>query len=487
MKKIFKLNSVAFTIALVILGTSCSKINDFGDTNVNPSGTGVPVTAALLTNVLTGIGGYTTSVQPGYYAQYFAETQYPGSSLYTAPISSFSGTYSGSLFDLQNIINQNTDPATKGVVSASGSNANQIAIARILKAYIFWNITDRWGDIPYSESLKGAVIKLPKYDKQSDIYVDLVKELKEATAQFDNNGVIAKGDILMNYAGTGAVAAVNTKWKKFANSLRMLIALRASKVFPNAGQWSATEFAAALADANGSIAANTDNVALAYPSATFPNPWYSTYVASSRIDNAVTTFMMGTLNSLSDPRAASYGTNTVGFPYGLDRPRAILYTPGCFILKGASSLATDPVNIITASAVTLARAEAAERGWTTENAATLYASAVTLSFAQYGYTAAQATTYLAKPAVAYGTSNLQKIATQKWIALFPDGIQAWCEWRRTGFPVLTPALYAVNSSKAIPRRYIYGTDEYSLNSVNATAAATAMGKDDQDTKVWWDK
>ncbi len=487
MKKIFKISSVALSIALVTLVTACNKVSDFGTTNVNPGGTGTPVTAALLTNVLSTIGNYATSVQPGQYAQYFSETQYPSSSLYSAPIIAFSGTYSTSLFDLQNIINQNTDPVTKPIVAASGTNANQIAVARILKAYIFWTITDRWGDIPYSEALKGAAVKLPKYDKQSDIYLDLIKELKEATAQFDNTGLPFKGDILMNYAGSGTATVVNTKWKKFANSLRMLIALRTSKVYPNAGQWAATEFAAALADPNGVIAANSDNVNVAYPSPTFPNPWYSNYVASSRIDNAVTTFMMSTLTGLSDPRAASYGTNTVGFPYGLDRPHAILFTPSCFVLKGTSFLSTDPVPFLTSSVVTLARAEAAERGWTSESAATLYANAITLSFAQFGYSGAQATTYLAQPSVAYGTNNLQKIATQRWIATFPDGIQAWAEWRRTGFPVLTPAQYAVNSSKAIPRRYMYGNDEYSLNLDNVTAAATAMGSDGQDTRVWWDK
>ncbi len=487
MKKLFKISSVAlFAIVFVVAG--CNKVSDFGDTNVNPGGTATPVTAALLTNVLSGIGGYAVSVTGGNYAQYFSETQYPGTSLYTAPINAFSGTYAAELYDLQNIINQNTDPATKGAAFASGTNANQIAVARILKAYIYWTLTDRWGDIPYSEALKGAAVKLPKYDKQADIYVDLIKELKEASAQFDNGGIVAKGDILMNYAGSGTATVVNTKWRKFANSLRMLIALRASKVFPNAGQWSATEFASALNDANGYIAANTDNVAQTYPNATFPNPWYSNYVASSRIDNAVTTFMMNTLTSNNDPRANTYGTNTVGFPYGLDRPHAILFSPGCFILKGTSSLATDPVNILTAATVTLARAEAAERGWTSESAATLYAAAVTLSFTQFGYTAAQATTYLAQPAIAYGTSNIQKIATQRWLALFPDGLQAWAEWRRTGFPVLTPAAYAVNSSKQIPRRYMYGTDEYSLNASNVAAAAALMtGGDGQDSKMWWDK
>ena len=488
MNNIFKISSVALAFATVVTGPGCNKVSDFGTTNVNPGGTATPVTAALLTNVLTGIGGYATSIQPGQYAQYFAETQYPSSSLYSPPIIAFSGIYSAELYDLQNIINQNTDPATKSVVVASGGNANQIAVARILKAYIFWTITDRWGDIPYSQALKGTANKLPKYDTQQSIYVDLISELKAAVAQFDSNTPVFKGDVLMNYAGTGTATVVNAKWKKFANSLRMLIALRASKVYPNAGQWSATEFASALADPAGYLTANTDNVVINYPNTTYANPFYANYVTSARVDNAEASTMTNMLNSLSDPRIATYGTSTTGFPYGLDRAHATLVNPPfAYIFKGQSSVATDPVTILSSAVVTLARAEAAERGWTSEVAATLYAQAVTLSFAQYGYTAAQATTYLAQPSVLYGTNNIQKIATQRWIALYPDGTQAWAEWRRTGYPVLTPTIYAVNTGGQIPRRYMYGTDEYSLNNASVTAGASGMGGDTQDTHVWWDK
>ena len=182
MKTFFKLSSIATAIAATaLLGTGCNKLKDFGNTNVNPGGTTIPVTAALLTNVEQGLGAsYGVGTQPGYYAQYFAETQYPALSLYGTPLVSFP-SYAGSLYDLQNIINLNTDASTKGLVVSSGGNVNQIAVARILKAYIFWNTTDRWGDIPYSEALKGTagLGKLPKYDKQQDIYVDLIKELKE--------------------------------------------------------------------------------------------------------------------------------------------------------------------------------------------------------------------------------------------------------------------------------------------------------------------
>jgi hypothetical protein len=105
-----------------------------------------------------------------------------------------------------------------------GANANQIATARIMKAYLYWTITDRWGDMPYFEALKGSANLSPKYDTQEAIYKDLLKELKEAIRPFQSAGTKVQGDII--YGGDV------TKWQKFANSLRMLIALRTSKVYP---------------------------------------------------------------------------------------------------------------------------------------------------------------------------------------------------------------------------------------------------------------
>jgi hypothetical protein len=450
MKKILKISSVALTLAAMMIGvTGCNKIKDFGDTNINPGTTASPITAALLTNVLSGLGGgYALSIRGGQYAQYFSETQYPGSSLYTAPILSFAGDYVGSLYDLQNIINQNTNPNTKSLnsVLTYGSNANQIAVARILKAYIFWTVTDRWGDIPYFGALKGLTADNKpsgeyqiKYDKQSDIYPDLLKELKEAIAQFDA-GAGVKGDILFNPTNAAVVTPTTqtAKWKKFANSLRMLISLRMSKVYPNPGQLAATEFAAALSDANGSFTANADNAIITYPgsAAGFSHPLYASYVTSSRRDDAESKTMTDRLSSTVDPRLANYGTTVNGFPYGLDRPHAVLITSGiAYILKGPSTPSTEPITILNAATVAFARAEAAERGWTTESALTQYNNGVTLSLAQYGYSATATPaqpatiTYLARADVDYGTTDhLKKIAEQRWIAMYPDGFQAWAEW-----------------------------------------------------------
>ena len=479
-----KLVLVAATSASLWIA-GCDKIKDFKDTNTNPNGTPVPVTAALFTRSIAELGGregglsIATYTRPGYYAQYFSETQYPEASLYGVPQLEFTGNYSGFLNDLQNIIKQNTDEATKNVVTVSGSNANQIATARILKAYAFWTITDRWGDIPYSEALQGN--PLPKYDTQESIYADLLKELREAVDQFDN-GPAMKGDIIYN----GNIA----KWKRFANSIRMQMALRMSKVYPNAGGLAATEFTAALNHPAGSIESNGDNAKIDFPGGAYQNPWYISYVVNSRIDDAISSTMTNTLSSLDDPRINDYGTSDVGFPYGLDRPNAIAVAPGWgLVLDGQSMSDAEDVIIMNAATVLFARAEAAERGWTSENAQDLYNAAVTASMAQWGYSGAAVTSYLSQTGVAYGaTDHLKKIGTQKWLAMYPDGMQAWAEWRRTGFPELTPAQYATNTTKQIPRRFVYGTGEYGTNNDAVTEAAGRLqGGDTQDSRMWWDK
>ena len=156
-------------ITLVIGGAGCAKIDQFGTTNQNPNGITTPVTSALLTNVLSGLGGFGTNNRTLLYPQLIAENQYTDASLYSLPQLEMGGTYSGPLQDLQTIIDYNSDPKTAGVAAANGSNANQISIARILKAFLFWYTTDRWGDVPYSEALKGAANTSPKFDLQEDI------------------------------------------------------------------------------------------------------------------------------------------------------------------------------------------------------------------------------------------------------------------------------------------------------------------------------
>lgn len=464
--------------AMAFAVSSCDP-SDFGDINDNPNSTTVPVTSALLANAISGMSQ--VSFTAGSYAQYVAETQYPGVSLYDAVFGSFAN-HNGILYDLQNIINNNTDPETAAKVAVNGSNNNQIAVARIMKTFIFMYETDQFGDIPYSEALKGEA--QPKYDAQEEIYAGMFKELDEAVKQFDG-GLAAKGDILFG----GNI----TKWKKFANTLRMILALRVSDAKPDQGK---TEFNAALNASGGVIESNSDNVSLAYPGGGFNNPLFNTY--NGRKDWAISDVIYNIMSDLGDPRVKSYGQpnadgDVVPVPYGVTRDEVIAYTNAnpdfSFVLAADFRKDNSPFVFLSAAHAYLARAEAAQRGWTGENVGDMFNAGIKAAWEQWKvFDQATYDAYIADPKVSPTAGDaLKKIGTQRWIAFYPDGHQGWAEWRRTGFPELTPSPNATNASKQIPRRYNYPTTEPNLNKASYDAAVQRMGGDTQDVKVWWDK
>jgi hypothetical protein len=499
MKKLFY--SIIIISLTMILENGCKKLEDFGNTNINTQATNNPITSELLTRVLSNIGSYATSdgytdvvatINGSFYCQYFSETQYPSSSIYASNKDSPMGYYSGDVYDLQNIIINNTDNATKEVAALNGTNVNQIAISRILKAYIYWTITDRWGDIPYSDALKGD--PNVTYDTQETIYKDLINELSEAVAEF-TTGTPILGDIVYN----GDVS----KWKKFANSMRMLMSLRLSKQYPGASDYAAIQFNTALVDTAGSISTNAENFVLNYPGGNFRNPYYKMY--DGRHDYGESATLTTLLHSLNNDvrqnvfgAAVIGGTSTLGVPYGRNsvyiNPWCAANPNYCYIFNPLYRQQTSPVYIMTASQVLLARAEAADKGWTSEiaNTNSLYQNGIIDSYLQWGLQEPDAA-YLSSANVvlpfAPGSGlNLQQIATQEYIAYYPDGTQGWSNWRRTSYPALTPAPDGIDVPLVIPRRYMYGTDDYALNNTGVTeAVARLIGGDQMDSRVWWDK
>ncbi|CAN5752802.1 SusD/RagB family nutrient-binding outer membrane lipoprotein [soil metagenome] len=523
MKHTYIKSFFAFSVAVALFATTgCKKLEDFGDTDTRNDRANDPSTAYLLTNAESQVANILSSTAGGIrgslYAQQWSETQYTDVSLYGNPQLDFGG-YSGPLYDLQRIIDLNTNAATKGALNVTGtatasfgSNGSQIAIATILKVYYLWTTTDRWGDIPYSEALKGAGNLTPSYDKQQDIYAQMLADLKAANASFDPTIAAVKGDIF--YAGS--IATQVAKWTKLSNSLRMLIALRMSKVYPNAGGLAATEFADAYA--GGGIVTNADNMVATYVggSALNTNVFYS--VLNGRKDYAFSKTLGDILTNMGDVRRAAYGSSGPAFPYGLKRDDAVAFDGS---VSGGYALpinltyraVTSPVVILPASYVLLAEAEAAERGWIAASAQTLYEAGVTASFTQWGQSAAAAATYLAGSSANFTTgsgggtdigllaafpsvvgadavtnTNLERIQLQRYLASFGDGLQAWSEWRRTGIPHLTPTVFGVNTPREIPRRLTYGTNEYGLNPASvAEAAARYTGGDKMSSRMWWDQ
>jgi hypothetical protein len=485
--KLIKLTSMALFAGLLISGVGCTKkIDEFGDINVNPGIVAEPNTAALLSNVLSAMGGETWQVNPGLYAQLYSETQYTELSRYSRNQPDFGGYYSGVLYDLVNIIKLNTDPETAAKALVNGSNANQIATARILKAWWFLRVTDQWGDIPYSQALNfdGQI----PYDKQQDIYTDLFKELKQAIGQFDG-GATVKGDILL----AGNIAA----WKKFANSVRMIMALRLSSVDAAKGK---TEFLDAMSSSGGYLTTNADDVQLVYPGGNYSSVFYTYYNITQRSDYALSKTVTDLMNPNGDRRINVWGSSTVGFTYGLDRNDAIAFASAnpnwARIMHPSVRTATQAMPIITSSQVTLARAEAAQRTWTAENAANLYRTGIELNWRQWGvYDATAFNAYmLTAPVALTAGTELQKIITQRWLAAFPDGLEAWNIVRSTGFPVLTPAPGTVapaGTTRIIPIRIGISQSHFDLNTANTNAVADlykiGAEKDSQYGKMWWVK
>lgn len=511
MKKI----SIYLLSLLVTTFTACT--DDFEEINTDPnSPTSIP-TSYLLTNAQRGLDEVMNN-DGLFYAQMWSQTQYTNGSRYQTPELTFypyyrGGNNFGGLGDLEEIIRLNTDEATKDGVTVSGSNNNQIAVARILKAWTFHRMTDVWGAIPYSQALKGSENFSPAYDDQSSIYQNLILELNEAADQIDG-GAGVSGDII--YGGD------MDKWKLFAQSLKLRIGVRMSKVAPQ-------EAATVINDAisKGVFSSNDQNALYYYLSdAANDNPYHDHFL--TRTDYAISNVFVDYLKEKNDPRLNIYASPTggsleaykndasttleiVGMPYGVNQSEAGSITNNSISFPGAAvRSATSPGLLMTYPEVLFIRAEAASRGWTNEDAGALYEQAIIASMdfwnqqsANTDYdniynvsglrgsldveiTSDEMQNYLQQPGIAFEEGNvMQQIAEQKWVALYMQGLEAWSEWRRTGYPELSPAPDAVDG-REIPRRRAYTPDEEALNKANYEDAISRQGPNEMETRLWWD-
>jgi hypothetical protein len=477
-------------VGLIAVGVTSCDLGDFGDTNVNPNQTTQAIPSSLLTNSINGLKGTIDDPTGSLYSQYLANSQYTSADNYQTIIFNYGGYYSGVLMDLEQIIIMNTDEETKSEASLYGSNENQIAVAQILQSYYFSFITDRWGDIPYSEALNiDEGVRQPSFDPQSEVYAGVLATLKTAQGNISSTAPV-QGDILFD--------GDMDMWKKFANTIRMKMALRMSEVDPSTA---AAEFSSAIND--GVIALdNSENIFYAnLPEAAFQNAWYARFltrrdyaVANTLVNRMQTTANGGVLNVSMDPRLPEYADPTdiggkyVGMPYGLSEARA-----GAISNSDVSFLNADlraqaaPNYIFTSAQVLFSMAEAVQRGWISGDAEALYYQGVKASLDQYGVSDGYAN-YITNTWVQYDASKaMEQILTQKWIANFLNGYESWAEWRRTGYPDLKPGEDALNDSKQIPVRQAYPLFELNLNSTNYDAVVARQGADGLDTPVWWDK
>jgi len=387
------------------------------------------------------------------------------------------GYYAGPLADVQVVIDKGVELARPNVEAAG----------RVWQAYIFHLVTDLWGDVPYSQALQASTGNTtPAYDAQKDVYAGLLTALAEAQGKFNASGTgFGSGDIL--YANDFV------KWRRFANSLRMRLAMRMADVDAAKAQ---AEFAAAFNA--GGFQSNADNTMLEWPGLPYGNPIFGNW--QGRDDHGISQTMIDTLKSWADPRLELYAEPAAqdGQYRGLQNGVAVPPLSIAWYSRIGNFWRRDgektPTALLTYSEVLFLEAEAAQRGWISGNPAQLYEQGIRASMNQYdawspanGPADAEIDAYIAQPRVQYNAATaLQQIQFQEWIGFYMNGNEAWANWRRTGVPHLTPGPDLALSR--IPVRFMYPDLEQSLNKTNLDAAvARQSGGLDLITPVWWQK
>jgi hypothetical protein len=468
-------------IAMFLALTFSACDNGFEQLNVDPvNPTNVPaeniLPAATVSSVSRLMGANMNMTYAALWAQQIAKIQYIDEDRYAfrpdAMDAHWNGLYAGPLMDLQIVIDK----------AGESGDKNMEAAGRIMKAYVFQNVTDLWGDVPYSEALKGGSENnfTPKYDAQSAIYADLLKELKVANDLLADGGAV-KGDLIY---GGNAMA-----WRKFANSLRLRLLTRMSGVDAATAKAGIEEI---FADQGRYpvFAGNEDDAELTYlASQPYRNPIFENSV--TRDDHGISKTMMDLLKANDDPRLTIYAKpNNTGAYVG--QPNGALSQPNIATISRIGEkfrdAATAPLYIITYSEVMFARAEAAARGWSVGmDAKEAYEAGVRASMEKHGATGVDA--YLLKPGVNFelATNKFKVIGEQKWLALFMQGIEAFSEVRRTGFPnTLVEPEGSAFPGKGLPLRFPYPTIEQSLNPANVSAASAGIDQFLFGKRMWWD-
>jgi hypothetical protein len=493
--RLSKTIGVTSALALALLASGCDNSGLTG-INKNPNAPGSVTPQFLFPTAVTDVvgrarGGSFDLTLTSLWAQHIAMDRFTDEDTYSIRPDNingyWSGFYAGGLQDLATILTQ----------TSKADSANIVAPALVMKSWTFGIMTDVWGDIPYSEANKSDPSAPPKYDAQKDIYAGILADLKTAS-DISAPGGATYGTADLIYNGDA------TKWKKFANSLRLRYALRLSKVDPTTAQ---AQVAAAIAA--GVFTSNADNALLKWPGdGTNNNPIYNNFV--TRDDQHMSQTLVNILKSLYisigptgadtvfDPRLAVYADPIisspskplyVGAPNGLQDDAAIAIGINNTSRVGIAYRGKSTPSILMAySEVLLDEAEAAARGWGPGDAATLYNAGIQASMQYNGIPDNVTAAYVASPRVAYSpATGLQQIALQRWIALFSEGTEAYSSWRRTGVPNLQPGPAAITSPQVVPRRLTYPVSEQSFNDAALQAASTAQGGATLNGRIWWDK
>jgi hypothetical protein len=512
------MNKLIIIVMAILALQSCDK--GFQEMNTNPDASPNVTpenmfSKALLDAISTGYGTtvstyYSTSmVCAGGAIQHYAtykDVPGLGDKYYwqqgSYPYTFFENGYPGAVNEISTVISV--------LKEDEGANVNKLSIARIWRVYIMHRMTDLFGDIPYSDAAKGYTDYnfTPKYDAQSAIYDDMLKELETAAAAFDAaQASFGGGDFI--YGGSA------DRWKKFAYSLMLRLGMRLTKADPAKAQvW------VKKAIAGGVITEEADRAFMRYaegPQTYNQNPasydmLTNNFAAANGDANTeggkfAKTFI-DHLKNTNDPRlnviAVVWKNKKPDTSTALQKgmPNGLLGKPADFITYSEPNPNTvlklnAPYVVMSAAEINLLLAEAALRGWASVDPEETYNKGVTAAMRNWSLfgdggviNSERISLYLQQNALPAGTveERMEQIHTQLWVALYIDEQEAWSNWRRTGYPKLVPVNVPGNlTNGTIPRRLIYPPSEESVNNDNFRAAVQRHGPNEFTTRVWWDK
>ncbi|ASZ09969.1 SusD/RagB family nutrient-binding outer membrane lipoprotein [Chitinophaga pendula] len=491
-KAFFRLGILLLASGLIMTG--CKKLDTMNTDPTKP--TTAPESYLLTGAQKSAMDILYNGLQNGYigmhFAQYWSGNSRTNDSRYLVDEINnnnlWTALYTNSLRSLDQIIAQNKNGQQTNPLAAP----NQIAIAHILKAWIYQFLVDTYGNVPYQAAGKGTDGIRPAYDDAKTIYNALLDTLQNQIAKLDETQPsYPSGDVIFK----GNIAA----WKKLGHSLMLRLAIRMVDVD------AAKARSIIEAHYQQAMSSNTDNAVFAYVNIA-PNKYPQNDSEREINDFFVSSSLVDYMKSVDDPRLAVYarpskaGAALRGMPYGASDANTARLPADNYSYPGTKIYAPDAAGILmTYPEVEFILAEAAARGFNTGvDAATHYNKGVTASLAYWGITdEAKVSAYLTK--VPYNGGNWKNvIGSQKWLALYPQGFQGWAERLRLDIkkpdgtalftapldPVLDPN---VKAPEFVPFRLTYPTGEQQQNKENYDKAAAAIGGDTKGTKLWWDK
>lgn len=494
------INKIIVSIVAISLLGSCT--DGFEEINTNPNGPINVPSQLLMPTLIEGTADLLFDTFHGgdmeTWVQHWSKVQYNDEERYDLRVSVVNDTWNNLYSGGGELTDGSggggiTDAYKMAQIALTESNNKHVGVALVFQAYLFNLITEMFGPAPYSQAIKAEEgITSPEYDDQETIMKGTITLLDSAMIMLGRAGEIdAAGDII--YGGSA------TSWMKFANSLKFRILMRMSSKIDVSAQLQA------IVTSGVHFTSNADNAQLNYtgsnPNA---NPVWRTIVFTTRNEWKISSTTVDLLTSLSDPRLSVYAQMSAddGIIRGVD-PGVLNPTLNGFTYTNTSALgeyflASDaPGVFMSYSELMFLVAEATKKGFITGGdvaAQAAYEAGIRASFATYNgfvnedksVVALDADAYLAASGVSYNPTNaLTQIATQNYIALYGQGQEAYTEWRRTKIPALSPARDPLNGVTSIPVRYLYPSDEQTLNSANYKKGAEMVGGDELDSKLWF--